>query len=69
MRFDGEPVIAVAAIVAIEQRGAAAVGDDDIEVAIVVEIGDGGAAATCLMRNAGPLSADTSLNLPPPMFS
>src|ERR1039458_3563479 len=47
-RLDGQPVIAVAAIVAIEQRRAAAIGDDDVEVAVVVEIGDGGAAAHVL---------------------
>ena len=41
-------MIAVAAIVAIEQGGAAAVGDDDIEVAVVVEIGDRGAATHVL---------------------
>src|ERR1035438_8805636 len=44
-RLDGQPVIAVAAVVAVEQRRAAAIGDDNVEISVVGEIGHGGGAA------------------------
>src|SRR6202035_6063315 len=43
-RADGKPVIAVAAVVAVEVGGAVIGGDHDVEVAIMVEVAIGGAA-------------------------
>jgi hypothetical protein len=65
---DFQPVVRIAAIIAQKLRGLSAIVDQDVQVAVVVEVADGGAAAYARQLKVRPkLVADVS-KMPRPVL-